>query len=64
MEVGRWARLPRCWAAPVAPWGSQDAWADSWGDGPAEVLSITLVLTIQRPPPELGDEEDLKVEEE
>ncbi len=47
---------PRCWAATVAPWISRDPWAESWGDSPAEALSIAVALTIQTPPAEMVDE--------
>ena len=55
-RLGGGRNYPRCWAATVAPWVSQDAWADVWGDGPAEALSIALVLTTRTPPPEFIDE--------
>ncbi len=55
---------PRCWAAIAAPWLSQDPWAESWGDGPAEALGIAVALTIQTPPPEMGDEGLLELEED
>ncbi len=61
-EQGRVWRLasgrtyPRCWAAIVAPWVSRDPWAEAWGNGPAEALSIVVAMTIQTPPPELVDD--------
>ncbi len=53
---------PRCWAATVAPWISRDPWAESWGDSPAEALSIAVALTITTPPAEMVDEGPGKIE--
>ena len=47
---------PRCWGATVAPWVSRDPWAESWGNSPAEALSIAVALTLTTPPPEFVDE--------
>ncbi len=62
-RLGGGRNYPRCWAATVAPWVSQEAWADAWGDSPAEALSIALAQTIKTPPPELVDEGPGEVEE-
>ncbi len=62
-RLGGGRNYPRCWAATVAPWVSREAWADAWGDGPAEALSIALVQTIQTPPPELVDDGPREVED-
>ncbi len=55
-RLGGGRTYPRCWAATVAPWVSQEAWADAWGDSPEEALSIAVALTITTPPPEMVDE--------
>ncbi len=62
-RLGGGRNYPRCWAATVAPWVSQEARADSWGDGPAEALSIAIAQTIQTPPPEMVDEGPGVIEE-
>jgi hypothetical protein len=43
--------FPRCQAVTLAPWVNRAPWAQVWGDGPVEALSIALAVTIGRPPP-------------
>lgn len=43
--------FPRCWAATIAPWVSREPWAQAWGEGPTEALSIAVALTVRTPPP-------------
>ncbi len=40
---------PRCWTATVASWVSRDPWAESWGDGLGEAMTIPD-LHLHRPP--------------
>ncbi len=44
--------FPRCWAVIVVPWVSLEPWAEGWGNGPAEALSLTLALAMMTWPPE------------
>ncbi len=62
-HLGGGRNYPRCWAATVTPLVSHDAWADAWGDSPAEALSLALVLTIQTPSPEFVDDGPGEIEE-
>ncbi len=43
--------FPRCRAVTLAPWESSAPWAQAWGDGLEEALSVALAMTIRRPPP-------------
>ncbi|MDP9370485.1 MAG: hypothetical protein M3Q03_19820 [Chloroflexota bacterium] len=43
--------FPRCWADIVVPRVSLEPWAEGWGDGPAEALSLALVLAMMTWPP-------------
>ncbi len=47
--------FPRCWAGILAPWVSREPWAQAWGEGPTEALSIALALTVCTPPPPAHD---------
>ncbi len=44
--------FPRCWGAIIVPWVSMEPWAEGWGNGPAEALSLALVLAMGTWPPE------------
>ena len=43
--------FPHCRAAILAPWVSREPWAQAWGEGPTEAMSMALALTVRTPPP-------------